>query len=50
MVATEPAEVQVRVEDEDPGVNTSGLVMMGIATGKEKIDRRQYSVAERVYF
>ena len=29
VVAGEPAEVQVRVEDEDPRVNTRGLVMEG---------------------
>ena len=31
VVATEPVEVQVRVEDGDPGVNIKGLVMLGIA-------------------
>ena len=44
VVATEPVEVQVRVEDGDPGVNTSGLVMLGTATGKEKMDSTRYSV------
>ena len=34
VVATEPVEVQVRVEDGDPGVNTRGLVMLGIAGEK----------------
>ena len=29
VVAIEVVEVQVRVEDEDPGVNTRGLVMVG---------------------
>ena len=31
VVATEPVEVQVRVEDGDPGVNIRGLEMLGIA-------------------
>ena len=29
VVAIEVVEVQVRLEDEDPGVNTRGLVMVG---------------------
>ena len=36
VVATEPVEVQVRVEDEDPRVNTSELVMVGAATGRDR--------------
>ena len=46
MVATEPVEVQVRVEDDDPGLNTRGLVMLGIAVGEHS----QYTEAasERV--
>ena len=36
VVATEPVEVQVRIEDEAPGVNTSGLVMVGTATGRDR--------------
>ena len=38
VVATEVVEVQVRVEDGDPGVNTRGLVMVGtaVAGGKNK--------------
>ena len=35
-MAGEPVEVQVRVEDDDPGVNTRGLVMLGIAVGEHK--------------
>ena len=31
VVATEPVEVQARVEDGDPGVNIRGLEMLGIA-------------------
>ena len=31
VVATEVVEVQVRVEDGDPGVNIRGLEMLGIA-------------------
>ena len=31
VVATEPVEMQVRVEDEDPGVNIRGLMMLGLA-------------------
>ena len=45
-MATEVVEVQVKVEDEDPGVNTRGLMMLGIAAGGD----RQCSVAERAYF
>ena len=30
-MATEPVEMQVRVEDEDPGVNIRGLMMLGLA-------------------
>ena len=37
VVATEPVEVQVRVEDEDPGVNTRGLMMLGIAARRETV-------------
>ena len=39
VVATEPVEVQVRVEDGDPGVNIRGLVMLGIAVagGKTRV-------------
>ena len=35
-MATEPMEVQVRVEDGDPGVNIKGLEMLGttVAGGK----------------
>ena len=33
-MAGEPVEVQFRVEDEDPGVNTRGLGMVGITAGK----------------
>ena len=33
VVAGEPVEVQVRLEDEDPGVNSRGLVMLGRAEG-----------------
>ena len=36
VVATEPVEVQVRVEDEDPGVNIRGLVMLGLAAGRSR--------------
>ena len=35
VVAGEPVEVQVRVEDEDPGVNTRGLVMVGRSAWRE---------------
>ena len=35
MVAIEAEEVQVRLEDEDPGVNTRGLVMVGIPAWRE---------------
>ena len=35
MVAGEPVEVQVRVEAEDPGLNTRGLVMLAIAAGRD---------------
>ena len=34
VVATEPVEVQVRVEDEGSRVNTRGLVMLGMAGEK----------------
>ena len=36
VVATEPVEVQVRVEDGDPGVNIGGVEMLGraVAGGK----------------
>ena len=43
MVATEPVEVQVSLEDEDPRVNTRGSLMLGVAAGRD----RQYSVVER---
>ena len=33
-VATEVVEVQVRVEDGDPGANTRGLVIVGPAKGR----------------
>ena len=33
-MATEPVEVQARVEDEDPGVNIRGLEMLGIAVAE----------------
>ena len=46
MVATEVVEVQVRVEDEDPEVNTRGLMILGLSAGGD----RQCSVAERAYF
>ena len=36
LVAGEPVEVQVRVEDENPGVNTK-LVMLGAAGEKQII-------------
>ena len=36
VVATEPVEVQVRVEDEDPWVNTRGLLMVGTAAGRDR--------------
>ena len=36
VVATEPVEVHVRVEDENPGVNTSELVMVGAAKGRDR--------------
>ena len=42
MVATEPVELQVRVEDEVPEVNTRGFMMLGIAAGRD----RQRSVAD----
>ena len=42
-MATEPVEVQVRVEDEDPGLNTRGLVMLGIAVE----EHRQYTEVAR---
>ena len=35
VVAIDVVEVQVRVEDEDPGVNTRGLVMVGIPAWRE---------------
>ena len=38
VVATEPVEVQVRVEDMDPGVNTR-LVMLGTAGEKYTISQ-----------
>ena len=38
VVATEPVEVQVRVEDEDPGVNIR-LVMLGVAGEKYTISQ-----------
>ena len=44
VVATEPVEVQVRVEDEGSGVNTRGLVMLGVAAGRG----RQFSVAKNM--
>ena len=34
VVATEVVEVQVRVMDEGPGVNTRGLVIVGRAEGR----------------
>ena len=34
VVAIEVVEVQVRLEDEDPRVNTRGLVMLGIAAAE----------------
>ena len=34
-MATEPMEVQVRVEDGDPGVNIRGLEMLGAAIAGE---------------
>ena len=40
-MATEPVEVQVRMEDEDPELNTRGLVMLGIAVE----EHRQYTEA-----
>ena len=36
VVATEVLEMQVRVEDEDPQVNTRGLVMLGLAAGRDR--------------
>ena len=39
MVATESVEIQVRVELEDPGVNTRGLLMLG-RTGEKHSDNR----------
>ena len=43
VVATEPVEVQARVEDGDPGVNIKGLEMLGttVAGGKRVLSRRQ---------
>ena len=38
VVATEPVEVQVRVEDMDPGVNVR-LVMLGVAGEKYTISQ-----------
>ena len=35
VVAIEAEEVQFRLEDEDPGVNTRGLVMVGISAWRE---------------
>ena len=32
-MATEVVELQVRVEDEDPRVNITGLMILGIAAG-----------------
>ena len=37
-MATEPVEVQVRLEDEDPEVNTRGLEMLGMAGEKSIYD------------
>ena len=34
-MATEPVEVQVRVEDEDPRVDITGLMILGIAAGED---------------
>ena len=45
VVATESVEVQVTVEDEDPGVNTRGLVMFGIAAARD----RQCCVADGAF-
>ena len=43
-MATEPVEVQVRVEDEGSGVNSRGFMMLGIAAGRG----RQFSVAKNM--
>ena len=49
MVATEPVELQARVEDEDPEVNIGGLEMLGIAVawGKKTIVCPDISEEER---
>ena len=39
VVATEPVEAQVRVDDGDPGVNIRGLEMLGIAVAGGKKTR-----------
>ena len=42
-MAGEPVEVQVRVEDDDPGVNTRGLVTLEI-TVEEHTEAARESV------